>query len=134
MVAQAECLEEVAEFIVRYGIDYSSEKEMKLIARMADNASKNIRENALKVLGEAFKHLEDNIWRVIGDITPKVQGLLEQRFKKIRGGPVQPQMQTLQPSSSVATIRPPTGDSMNLSVGMKSGGQQQPQKRSMMNQ
>ncbi len=44
---------------------------------MADNADKNIRENALKFMGEAYKILDDNIWRAIGDVTPKVHGLLE---------------------------------------------------------
>lgn len=71
-MAQAECLDEIAEFIIKYGIDYSSEKEMRLVAKMADHASKAIRENALKLLGEAYKHLDDNIWGVIGDVTPKV--------------------------------------------------------------
>lgn len=61
---------------------------MKVVAKMADHSSKAIRENALKLLGEAYKHLDDNIWRVIGDVTPKVQGLLEGRFKKIKGVPV----------------------------------------------
>jgi hypothetical protein len=79
LVAQAECLDEIANFIEKYGIDYSSEKEMKVVAKMADHASKSIRENALRLLGEAYKHLEDNIWRVIGDVTPKV--------KKIKGVP-----------------------------------------------
>jgi hypothetical protein len=45
---------------------------MKAIAKMADHSAKGIRENALKVLGEVYKHLEENIWRVIGDVTPKV--------------------------------------------------------------
>ena len=40
LTAQAECLDEIAEFIIKFGIDYSSEKEMKLIAKMADHASK----------------------------------------------------------------------------------------------
>jgi hypothetical protein len=44
---------------------------------MADNADKNIRENALKFMGEAFKILQEDIWRSIGDVTPKVTGLLE---------------------------------------------------------
>jgi hypothetical protein len=44
---------------------------------MADNNDKNIRENALKFMGEAYKLLDNNIWRAIGDVTPKVQGLLE---------------------------------------------------------
>ena len=84
--AQAECLDELAEFIGDNGIDYSSEKEMKLVAKMADNADKAIRENALKFMGEVYKVMEENVWRVIGEVTPKVQGLLEQRFKKLKGG------------------------------------------------
>lgn len=88
LTAQGECLDEVAEFITKNGIDYCSEKEMKLVAKMADHSSKLIRENALKMLGEAYKHLDENIWRVIGDVTPKVQGFLEGRFKKIKGVPL----------------------------------------------
>ncbi len=84
LVAQAECLDEIADFIQKQGINYSGEKEMKLIAKMADNPAKDVRENALKVLGEAYQHLGDRIWQVIGDVTPKVQGLLEGRFKKLK--------------------------------------------------
>jgi cytoskeleton-associated protein 5 len=68
----AECLDEVAEFIKSYGIDYTSEKEIKLIAKMADHADKSIRENALKTLGEVYRLLGDDIWRVIGEVTVKV--------------------------------------------------------------
>lgn len=40
---------------------------------MADKNDKGIRENALKAMGEAYKLLDDEIWRVIGDsVTPKV--------------------------------------------------------------
>ena len=59
-----------------FGIDYSTEKEMKLIAKMADNPDKSIRENAVKAITEAYKHLGDDIWRVIGNVTPKVESLL----------------------------------------------------------
>ena len=44
---------------------------------MADSSDKGIRENALKVLAEVYKFVESDIWRIIGDVTPKVQGLLE---------------------------------------------------------
>jgi len=43
-----------------------------MVAKMADNNDKNIRENALKFMGEIYKILDDNIWRAIGDVTPKV--------------------------------------------------------------
>lgn len=54
LVAQAECLDEIADFIQKQGINYCGEKEMKLIAKMADSPAKDVRENALKVLGEAY--------------------------------------------------------------------------------
>jgi hypothetical protein len=65
-------LDELAEFISRNGIDYCGEKEMRYFAKMADFPAKNVRENALKVLGEAYKHIQDQIWRVLGEVTPKV--------------------------------------------------------------
>ena len=74
---------------------------MKIIAKMADSPSKNVRENAVKVLGEAYKHLDDNIWTVLGPVTPKVQGLLEARFKKIKGGP---SLNTMYASASLANF------------------------------
>jgi hypothetical protein len=70
--AVAECLDEIAEFIKAYGIDYTSEKEIKLIAKMADHADKSIRENALKTLGEVYNLLGVDTWRVIGEVTAKV--------------------------------------------------------------
>lgn len=84
MRAQAECLDELAEYIIKFGIENTSSKELKLVAKMADNNDRSIRENALKFMGEIYKLLDDDIWRSIGDVTPKVQGLLEQRFKKLR--------------------------------------------------
>ncbi len=53
---------------------------------MADNNDKSIRDNALKFIGEIYKIIDDDIWRMIGEVTPKVQGLFEQRFKKLKQG------------------------------------------------
>lgn len=81
---------------------------MKLIGKMVDSPAPNVRENALKVLGEAYKHIDDNIWRILGDVTPKANSLIEARFKKIKGGPA---LNTLYASASVAnfnTARPQT--------------------------
>jgi len=59
---------------------------LKLIAKLADSGDKAIRENAVTVMGEVYKLVDNDIWRIIGSVTPKVQGLFEQRFKKIKGG------------------------------------------------
>lgn len=37
------------------------------------------------MLCEAYKVLDDDIWRVVGKVTEKVKGLLEGRFKKVKG-------------------------------------------------
>ena len=67
----------MAEFVKNFGIDFTTEKDLRLVAKLADSNDKIIRENALKTMGEAYKHLDDDIWRIIGDISPKVQGLFE---------------------------------------------------------
>lgn len=109
LVAQAECLDELADFIQKNGIDYSNEKEIKLIAKMADNPSKDIRENALKVLGEAYKILENSIWQAVGSVTPKVQGLLEARFKKLKA----PGLESSASVSNFNTVRPTTSTTIS---------------------
>ena len=65
-------MDELSEYLIKYGVDYCSDKELKLVAKMADNADKNVREYALRFMGEVYKVLDDNIWRAIGDVTPKV--------------------------------------------------------------
>jgi cytoskeleton-associated protein 5 len=75
--AVSESLDEFTEFIKNFGLDYTSEKDLKLVAKMADSNDKGIRENAVSAMGEIYRNLGDDIWRLVGDVTPKVQGLLE---------------------------------------------------------
>mmetsp|Transcript_1938 Transcript_1938/g.1396 ORF Transcript_1938/g.1396 Transcript_1938/m.1396 type:complete len:236 (-) Transcript_1938:1368-2075(-) len=84
--AQAECLSELEEFVRRFGIDFTQEKDLKLVAKMADASDKGVRDNSVSFIGEIYKVIDDDIWRILGQVTPKVQGLLEQRFKKLKGG------------------------------------------------
>jgi len=81
---KSEVLEIIASFIQEFQAEYTSEKDAKLIAKLADNPDKAVRESALKVLSELYKILDEGIWRIIGDVSTKVQGLLEQRFKKVK--------------------------------------------------
>lgn len=55
MRTSGECLEEMAEFMKIFGINYSTEKDIKLVAKMADSNDKAIRENSLKVMAEVYK-------------------------------------------------------------------------------
>ena len=54
---------------------------MKQFAKLADNGDKGVREGALQALGEVYKVLDEDIWRLIGQVTIKAKGLLEGRFK-----------------------------------------------------
>jgi len=81
----AESLNEVAFFVKQNGVDHLNEKDLKVIAKLADNSDSGVREGSLQVLSEAYRILDDDIWRVIGKVTEKVKGLLEGRFKKVKG-------------------------------------------------
>ena len=81
----AESLIEVTFFVKQNGVECLSEKDLKLIAKLADNSDSGVREGSLQVLSEAYRVLDDDIWRVIGKVTEKVKGLLEGRFKKVKG-------------------------------------------------
>ena len=81
----AESLTEVTNFVKANGVDNLTEKDLKVIAKLADSGDSGVREGALSVLCEAYRHLDDDIWRVVGKVTEKVKGLLEGRFKKVKG-------------------------------------------------
>ena len=50
----------------------------------ADSPDKGVRENALKVFGEAYASLGEDVWRMLPkDVPIKVKGLLEGRFKQV---------------------------------------------------
>lgn len=66
MKSVAESLDEVAFFVSNNGIDFLKEADMKLCAKLADSGDKGVREGALQVLGEVYKVLDEDIWRLIG--------------------------------------------------------------------
>lgn len=73
----AECLDEIADYIVNNGVDVILKKDYKLFVDMADNKDKSVRENSLKVFGEAYTVLGEKIWTFLKDVPLKVKGLLE---------------------------------------------------------
>ena len=77
----AECLDELAFYIKDSGIDNIVEKDLQQIAKLVDNNDKGVRESSLHFIGEVYKILDEEVWRVMGPINIKVKGLLEGRFK-----------------------------------------------------
>ena len=53
---------------------------------MADSGDKGVREGALTFIGEIYKILDEQIWRLMGPVNIKVKGLLEGRFKQVKKG------------------------------------------------
>lgn len=79
----SESLETLATFVKDKGVDQLTEKDCQVIAKLADSGDKGVRETSLQLLSEIFKVVDDNIWRLVGNISLKVRGLMEGRFKQI---------------------------------------------------
>jgi hypothetical protein len=82
----AESLDEISTFVAKNGVECLTEKDLKHFAKLADSGDSGVREKALQVLSEVYKILDEDIWRLIGQVTVKVKGLLDGRFKKVKGG------------------------------------------------
>jgi hypothetical protein len=74
---------EFVEFHQNKCTDYLTDKDLKVIAKTADASDKGAREAAVKTLGSVYRFLGADIYKAIGQITDKVKGLLEGRFKII---------------------------------------------------
>lgn len=55
----AECLDELAVFIRENGVEFITEKDLQLVAKMADSPDKGVREGALTFLAEIYKILDE---------------------------------------------------------------------------
>mmetsp|Transcript_34357 Transcript_34357/g.52638 ORF Transcript_34357/g.52638 Transcript_34357/m.52638 type:complete len:228 (-) Transcript_34357:2510-3193(-) len=79
----AECLDEIADFIVHNGVNMITKKDFALFVEKADSPDKSVREAALKVFAEAYVVLGEQIWTLIKGMPLKVKDLLESRFKQV---------------------------------------------------
>ena len=111
--AVAENLDEVSDYFKNNGIDSCTKKDFALFLTCADNADKGVRENSLKVFGEAYTLLGEDVWRMFPkDIPIKVKGLLEARFKQVA-----------KKAGTGGSALNKTGDNLNLSMNSaKAGG------------
>lgn len=60
--SQAECLDEISEYIQNNGVDHITKKDFNGFITCADAKDGSVRENALKVFGESYKILGEKIW------------------------------------------------------------------------
>ena len=80
-----ETLDEIAVYLQQIESVPFGEQQIKIIAKLVGSSDASVRENALCCLGEIYKVLDEDIWRVVGNVHLKVKGLLEQRFRKVKG-------------------------------------------------
>ena len=81
----AESLDEIAVYLAKNGLDSINEAQVKVISKHCESSDAGVREKALQVLSEIYKVLDEDIWSIVGNVSIKVKGLLEQRFKKLKG-------------------------------------------------
>lgn len=80
-----EALDEIAVHLRQIQSVPFGEQQIKIIAKLVDSKDSAVRENAICVLAEIYKQVDEDIWRVMGNVPLKVKGLLETRFKKTKG-------------------------------------------------
>ena len=81
-----EALDEIAIYLRNTGQVPFGEAQIKTIAKLVDSKDPSVRENSIQCLAEIYKVLDEDIWRVVGQVPLKVKGLMEQRFRKVKGG------------------------------------------------
>lgn len=82
----AESIEELTNHIKDSGLDNITEKDLGQVAKLVDSSDKGVRESSLSFIGEVYKVLDEEVWRVLGPQNIKVKGLLEGRFKQVKKG------------------------------------------------
>lgn len=80
----SESLDEIAAHITRDGLKSVSERQIKTVVRLVDHSDQGVKKGALLVLGQAYCAVEEDVWKMVGKVSPKVQDLLEKRFKQAK--------------------------------------------------
>ena len=80
----SESLDEIAAHITRDGLKSVSERQIKTVVRLVDHSDQGVKKGALLVLGQAYCTIEEDVWKMVGKVSPKVQDLLVKRFKQAK--------------------------------------------------
>ena len=119
----AECLDEITVFVRENGADLITEKDLQLVAKLVDSPDKGVREGALTFIAEIYKILDEQIWRLMGPINIKVKGLLENRFKQFKKGPIDSMNRSMNqatPPPERRTMAAVTSNPLNRSIAQVS--------------
>jgi cytoskeleton-associated protein 5 len=92
--SKVECLEELSDLIVEYGIEVCSAKDVKCLAKYAGSSDNQVRNAAVHTVGEVFRCVGDRVWQMIGEVPDKVRTVLDQRFKALNSSRSQSRLTT----------------------------------------
>ena len=84
--SKVECLEELGALVLDFGTTVYQPRDIKAIAKLVSHNDGSVRLAAVGAIAEVYKHLEDRIWGLIGEINDKAKEMIEQRFKMLNGG------------------------------------------------
>ena len=54
------------------------------MARLVDHSDLGVRKGALQVLGQIYFIIEEDIWKKVGQVSPKARDLMENMFKQVK--------------------------------------------------
>ena len=83
---KAETLDLIAMMFRGYAMTVCNIRDIKYIAKSIDQPDKDIRLNALNAMAEAYRCTGDTIWKMIGEVPPKVRDMLESRIRQMELG------------------------------------------------
>ena len=54
------------------------------MAKLVDHSDLGVRKGALQVLGQIYFIIEEDIWKKVGQVSPKARDLMENMFKQVK--------------------------------------------------
>ncbi|EPQ29249.1 uncharacterized protein PFL1_03004 [Pseudozyma flocculosa PF-1] len=104
---RTECLGELGHLIAKNGLQVCSPaKTFPVIAKQISDRDANVRTAALMALGEAYKLVGDDVWKMIGSLPGKEMSLLEERLKRTAAPAAKPSAIARAPASKMGRATP----------------------------
>ena len=80
----SESLDEVAAHITKSGLKSVDERQIKVVVKLVDHSDQGVKKAALLVLKNVYCVIDEDVWKMLGKISPKVQDLLVKQFKQAK--------------------------------------------------
>ena len=82
--AVSETLDEIAIAVTKDDMPLINEKQMHQIVKLVEHSDQGVKKGALKVLGQIYLLIGEDIWNILGKTNAKVTEILNKRFKEVK--------------------------------------------------